>query len=343
MFSTEITDLAVLLNGNAKRVTEKVRNAFLGLVRPEDLYFSKSLRDSRTIARQVVDKRYKTIVTGGGDGTFSTFLSHIHTYMDQAGISDYHPRYGVLRLGTGNAMAATFGASTFNRENLTRELFYAANGAAIKDLKFIEVEGRRTPFSGLGLDAMILNDYNTVKEMMHGTPLQATSKGLLGYWIGLLSMGIPRYVLDKVPEAVIVNEGSEAWQVDGDGKRVGPLFMKGDVIYKGPVRMVSVSKVPYYGFDLKLFPYAMVNDDRFHLRVHKASAAEILGYLPSVWKGNYSSGTLFDFLTDSISVYLSQPAPFQIGGDGEGWRSYVKFSIDENPVPMIDFKSNVLM
>jgi diacylglycerol kinase family enzyme len=340
MTHTDIRGLAVLLNGNAKRVTDRTRASFSGLLPDENLFYSSNLRDSRAIARRVVDGRYHTVLTGGGDGTFSTFVTHMYTYMQQEGISDYHPRFGVLRLGTGNALAATFGASTFNRENLERELYYAANGAAIKDLHLIEVEGRKTPFSGLGLDAMILNDYNTVKEMMNGTPLQATSKGLLGYWIGLVSMGIPRYILDKVPEAVIVNEGDDMWQLDGDGKRVGPILRKGDVVYKGPVRMVSTSKVPFYGFELKLFPFAMINDDKFHLRVHRASAVEILGYLPSVWKGNYSSDNVFDFMAQSVSVYLSQPAPFQIGGDGEGWRSYAKFTLDPNPLPMIDFKSN---
>jgi diacylglycerol kinase family enzyme len=340
MAESGTAELAILLNGNAKRVTKKVKDAFEGLVPPEDLFFSTSLRDSRTIARTVVDRRYGTILTGGGDGTFSTFLSHIYTYMDQAGISDYRPRYGVLRLGTGNALAATFGASTFNRDNLARELYYAANGAAIKEMKLLEIEGRRTPFAGLGLDAMILNDYNTVKEMMHGTPLQSTSKGFVGYWIGLLSMGIPRYLFDKIPEAVIVNEGGDAWQVDTEGRRMGPVMRRGDVIFKGPVRMVSGSKVPFYGFELRMFPFAMINDDKFHLRVQNASAFEILGYLPSVWKGQYSSGHLFDYMADNVSVYLSMPAPFQIGGDGEGWRSYVRFSLAGDAIPMIDFKSN---
>ncbi|MFH1438543.1 MAG: diacylglycerol kinase family protein [Pseudomonadota bacterium] len=340
MSSVAPRDLAVLLNGNARRVNKKVKDAFTGLISPDDLFYSANLRDSRTIARTVVDKKYRTILTGGGDGTFATFLTHIYTYMQQAGITDYSPRFGVLKLGTGNAMAATFGASTVNRENLASELYYAANGASTKDLRLIEVEGKRTPFTGLGMDAMILNDYIAVKEMMSGTPLQQTSKGILGYGIGLMTMSIPRYFMQKPPEAVIVNEGEEMWRIDGNGKRRGPIFRKGDVIYKGPVKMISASKVPYYGFEFKLFPFAMINNNKFHLRVHNASGLEALGYLPTIWKGNYSSETVFDFLADNIAVYLSSPAPFQIGGDGEGWRSYAKFSLCDNPIPIIDFKSN---
>jgi len=340
MLDTDIRDVAVMLNGNAKRVTGKVRDAFDDLVSPEDLFYSTSMRQSRAIARTVVSRRYGTILTGGGDGTFATFVSHINNCMQQAGITDYRPRFGVLKLGTGNAMAATFGASTFNRNNLARELYYAANGAATKGLKLIEVEGKMTPFSGLGVDAMILNDFIAVKEMMRGTPLQNTSRGLLGYAMCLCSMSIPKYIVNKPVEAVVVNEGDDIYQVDGDGKRIGPILKKGDVIYKGPTRLLSVSKVPYYGFEFKLFPFALINDDKFHLRITNAKAAEVLGYLPSVWKGMYRSGNVFDFLADSVSVYLSQPAPFQIGGDGEGWRSYVKFSLNETPIPMIDFKSN---
>jgi len=330
--------LAVLLNGNAKRVNKKVRDTFEGILEPDDLYYSKSLSDSRQIARTIVERRYQTILTGGGDGTFSTFVTHIFNQIEQLQIKDYNPRFGVLKLGTGNALAATFGASTFNRENLMREIYYAANGAVTQDFRLLEVEGRRTPFAGLGFDAMILNDYNTVKELLNGTPLQNTSRGLLGYWIGLLSMSIPRYITEKAPEAIIVNEGETAWRVNGEGKRIGPVFKKGDVIFKGKVRMVSGSKVPFYGFEFKLFPFAMTRGDKFHLRVHNVSILQIL-YLPSIWKGFYNADDIFDFLVDSVSIYLSAPVPFQIGGDGEGWRSYVKMSLSEEKITMIDFKA----
>ena len=104
--------------------------------------------------------------------------------------------------------------------------------------------------------------------------------------------------------------------------------------------MISASKVPYYGFDFKLFPFAMTREDKFHLRVHRANALEMLGYLPSVWKGNYQGSHVFDYLADSVAVHLSSPAPFQIAGDGEGWRSYVKLSLSDVALPIIDFKTS---
>lgn len=331
--------LAVLLNGNARRVSNKTYKILSEFVSDSDLYFSSSIPDSRIIARKVVDKRYRSILIGGGDGTFTTFATHIHSYIEREGINHYNPRFGVLRLGTGNALASTFGATTSNKSVLQRELYFASNGASVKNLYLIEVEGKRTPFSGLGLDAMILNDYCKVKEMMNGTLMQSTSKGLMGYWLGIIGLSIPKYIFGKVVEAVVVNDGDDAIRIGKDGKRMGPVIRKGDVIYKGPMRMLSASKVPYYGFEFKLFPFAMIRDDKFHLRIHKASALEILGNLPSVWKGNYHSESVFDFLADEVSVYLSSSAPFQIGGDGEGKRSYVKFSLTPKPLPIIDFKT----
>lgn len=338
MASRPDTNLAVMLNGRAKSVNAGVVDLMSSLVPPQHLYVSRSLADARRIVRTIVDQRYRTVLTGGGDGTFATFATHLENHFDETGIENYLPRLGVLRLGTGNALASTFGAAQPDRRSIERDLDYAANGARTRPMRFIEVEGKVAPFTGLGLDALILNSYRIVLEHTANTPASQAAEGLAGYALAVAGLSLPQYLTEKPPDAVVLNEGAPAWRVGPDGKRVGPMILKGEVIYRGPVRMVAMSKLPFYGFDFKLFPFAMVRDDRFHLRVSEASAKEILANLPAVWKGRYFSRTVNDFLAERVSVHLSSPYAFQIGGDGEGYRSYVNVALRDRPYELIDFR-----
>ncbi len=330
--------LAVILNGRAKSVSDRVVSLVSSVVPSEDLYVSNSMSDSRKIVRSIVDRRYRTVLTGGGDGTFAVFVTRLESHLDETGIEGYLPRLGVLKLGTGNALASTFGAARPELPGLSEDLDYAANGAATRPMRFLEIEGKITPFTGLGLDALILNSYRIVRSYTEKTPASPMTEGIGGYALGIAGISLPQYLTEAAPDAVIVNEGAPAWRVGPDGKRVGPMILKGEVIYRGTVRIVAMSKLPYYGFDFRLFPFAMVRDDRFHLRVSDASGPEILANLPAVWKGEYRSRNLYDFLAEHVSVHLSGPFPFQIGGDGEGYRSYVNVKLRPRPYEVIDFR-----
>src|SRR3954471_2249119 len=67
--------VAVLLNANARSVSDGLKRELENFVPPEDLYYSRCFDDARLIARQVLDKGYRTILTGGGDGTFVGYVN----------------------------------------------------------------------------------------------------------------------------------------------------------------------------------------------------------------------------------------------------------------------------
>src|SRR5690242_6693052 len=110
--------VAVLLNANARSVSDGLKRELENFVPPEDLFFSRCFDDARTIARQVIDRGYRTVLTGGGDGTFVGYVNCLFHEAQQPGPSfapsalklqpvPAHalrlPRFGVLKLGTGNA------------------------------------------------------------------------------------------------------------------------------------------------------------------------------------------------------------------------------------------------
>ena len=99
--------VAVLLNAPARKVGPKVVRALSHVVPDEDLFLSRSLLDCKRIVQVVLERGYTTVFTGGGDGTFMGFVNELLRQTDARGrhAGAPMPRVGVLKLGTGNALA----------------------------------------------------------------------------------------------------------------------------------------------------------------------------------------------------------------------------------------------
>ena len=161
--------VAVLLNARAKAVNEGVRRALSLVVPPEDLYLSRSHEEAAEIADRVVARRYRTVFTGGGDGTFVSGVNRVLEASERRRARP--PRFGVLALGTGNAVAEMVGASPRRHaQDLAR--FVAGEVHGSRRLDLVTCDGRRTPFAGVGVDAAVLNDYIWLKDRLAGTPIE---------------------------------------------------------------------------------------------------------------------------------------------------------------------------
>jgi diacylglycerol kinase family enzyme len=69
--------IAVVVNGNAKSVTDEVISTLDQILLGGDLFVSRKLEDSRDIAKTLLSRGYGTVLTGGGDGTFTVMVSEI--------------------------------------------------------------------------------------------------------------------------------------------------------------------------------------------------------------------------------------------------------------------------
>ncbi|MEZ4470145.1 MAG: diacylglycerol kinase family protein [bacterium] len=105
---------AVILNKNAKRVTERVRRRIVEVAPEADVFFTETLEQAKFVTRRVVDSGYGTVVTGGGDGTVVNTIQDVLDRVETTGRE--RPRFGVLRLGTGNAVADFLGARDYARD-----------------------------------------------------------------------------------------------------------------------------------------------------------------------------------------------------------------------------------
>ncbi len=325
--------LAVVLNGRARGVSPGLVRRLRRMVPGGDLYVSRSLDESRAIAAAIVERRYPAVLFGGGDGTFVQCLADLRdeAHANRAPL----PSVGVLKLGTGNALACALGASPPTEAGLRRDLVRAQLGAGTSELNLLEVEGRPTPFAGAGLDAQILDDFGATTRALDTLGLGRALGAGARYALAVALRSTPRYLVREVPEVVAVNLGSTAIRVGAGGRAIAEV-PRGGVLYRGRCSLAAGATIPYYGLGMKMFPYAQARRDRFQLRCASASTAEILGNLPAIWRGAYASDSVADFLVDEVELIFERPSPVQIGGDLQpGARERLVLSLSKRPITVL--------
>ena len=327
--------VAVVVNGNAKQVTDDLVDILDQIVQSGDLFVSRSIEEGDEIARTIVRRGYPTVLTAGGDGTFVQMVTKITHEAHRTGFAP--PRFGLLRLGTGNALAWVLGAQNPKRRGVIADLGRLRSEGGSRKMKILDVEGTLTPFAGLGIDAIALSDYNATKAALSKNRLlRPLSTGGAAYLLAIVGKTMPQYLLRSHPKVKILNEGATAVRLGRDGQPVQEIA-NGEIIYEGPSRMVALSTIPYWGFGARIFPFADDREDRFSLRVVDIGSLQVAWNIRDIWKGTYRSDTVHDFLCERVSIHYDEPMPLQIGGDSAGDRTTVHARLAPEPIEVVDY------
>jgi diacylglycerol kinase family enzyme len=328
--------IAVVVNGNARSVTTEVISTLDQILLGGDLFVSRRLEEGPELARTIINRGYGTVLTGGGDGTFTAVVTDVVREARRQGKPI--PRFGFLKLGTGNALAWVVGASGSKRRGLAADIQRLREDAGSRPVRFIEVENLVAPFAGFGVDAVVLQDYEIVKKRLMKTALKPIAPGLFSYAVSAVSRSLPSYFFRPVPHCRIVNEGADAYRVGAKGAIVGRPIPKGETIYEGPARLAAVSTIPYFGFGFRAFPYAEERSDRMSLRITTIGPVPFATNFRAIWKGEYENpAVLFDYLVEAVSFEFDPPTPFQIGGDARGERTRVTAVLSPTTIRLVDF------
>jgi diacylglycerol kinase family enzyme len=328
--------IAVVVNGNAKSVNDEVIDTLDQILSAGELFVSRRVEEGRYIARALVERGYGTVLLGGGDGTFTVMVSDIVREARRAGKAP--PRFGLLRLGTGNALAWVIGASQAKRGGLQVDIERLRGDAGSRPVRLIEVEEYLAPFCGFGIDALVLRDYNQVKDAISRSPLRHLIPGAMAYVISSTTKSLPAFLFRPVPHIRVVNEGADAYRLGEKGSIVGRPIRKGEVIYEGRARVASCSTIPYYGFGFRCFPFAEERADRMNLRISTIGSFTVIANFPSIWKGQYENlEIIFDYLVEKVAIETDPPTEFQIGGDPVGKRRRVHVELSPEPIRLVDF------
>ena len=103
-------------------------------------------------------------------------------------------------------------------------------------------------------------------------------------------------------EVRIVNHGA-AERLDLHGQPEGPPIEKGEVIFEGSCIAALVSTIPYWGFGVRVFPFAENRPpDRFCLRVVATSPLHVAAHMLSAWKGTYRHEKLIDVYAEDVEL-----------------------------------------
>lgn len=330
--------IAVVVNGNAKQVTDDLVEVLDQIVQSGDLFVSRSLEEGKDIARTIVKRGYPTVLTGGGDGTFTQMVTWILKEAKKRDVPA--PRFGLLRLGTGNALAWVLGAQNPAGRGVVADIQRLRTDAGSRPLRLLDVEGTLTPFAGLGADAIALNHFIEMKDLFRRTPiLNKYGTGGLAYLAAIVGRTMPEYIVRPKHRVRIVNDGAPAVRLGVDGQPVGPEILKGEVIYEGPTRMTCMSTIPYWGFGARIFPFASDREDRFSLRVVDITSMDVALHIRSIWAGTYRDSRIHDFLVEKVSLQYPEPMALQVGGDAAGTHRVVHAALAEDPVQVVDYYS----
>lgn len=328
--------IAVVVNGNAKSVTDEVISTLDQILLGGDLFVSRKLEDAEDIARTLVNRGYGTVLTGGGDGTFTVMVTEVVREAERQGRPV--PRFGLLKLGTGNALAWVAGASRAKGRGLAVDIQRLREDAGSRSMRLVDVEGYLAPFAGFGVDAVVLTDYADVKAMLGKSMLRRYAAGGLSYALASVTRSIPSYVVRPVPHCRVINRGAEAFRIGAKAGLMGQPIPTGETIYEGPARIVGLATIPYYGFGFRMFPFADERPDRMQLRVSTISSLGFVRNFPAIWRGEYHDpAVVFDYLVDAVEIEMDPPTVFQIGGDPQGERSRLSARVSRSPIQLVDF------
>ena len=329
---------AVVLNGNAKRVGPRLISNFRQLIPERDLFISTSMDEARAITAHLVEAGYERIMSGGGDGTFVQVVNDVVDRVRAENLArpndrprDY-PQIGLLRLGTGNAVAGLTGAS-----RPTRDLMRLRDGRVGPPIPvdMVVAEGRRFPFAGLGYDGELLNDYLWLKERIDNPILKRLFHSVAGYFVALGLKTIPRHVRGRgISTTMRITALEPAWYMDplnGDE----PVEHPAGIMPEGAARWLRRSALFMVTASASFHsPVKSQNLSRCvrRERVHAVANIGVPG------RGSYRNPQGCLTSRSRIRIESDAPLPYQVGGDGAGWRTEVEFAVDDLPIPLVNMR-----
>ncbi len=320
---------AVVLNANAGRVTPRLRRAMSDLVPRDRLFFTESPEHAREVLEGCVEREVDTVFAGGGDGTIVGVINTLDELRHRA---DHVPDVGILRLGTGNALA-----HWMNSGRPLRDIRRWRSGRVHRavPVRMVVAEDTLFPFAGLGYDAAILNDYNWLRGKATGRWWDRLAHGVPGYLLAGYLKTLPNYLRRDPPMVTVYNLGGPAQRIGAEGRPEGPPIDHGGIIYRGPATMIGAASTPLYGAGMKMFPFATSRAGRFQLRIAALRPLDVARNLLTLWQGTLRHALLHDFWAERVRLVFDEAMPYQLGGEARGYRQEMTFGLAEHPVTLV--------
>ncbi len=330
--------VAVLLNSNARAVSKRLTERVGKLIPREDIYLSSSLEEAETYVKEILKSGYDRVITGGGDGSIMNTINMLQTWSQKT--RRRMPRLGVLKLGTGNALASVLKASKPLQDLKKLKQSRDENVDIFEKtaLNFVECdEGISAPFIGLGVEAQVVNDYEATKAKLKIGFLKRLFATVLGYAWSIAFVSLPKVLRAKERPQVKLTTRGIAYRRSGSIENPAWERVENDeVLYDGRALWVASGSIPVYGFKFKLLPFACAKEGFIHVRVLNTPLLNMVRNIwPKMWRGTWDHPELHDFLIQRVDVVADRMLDYQVGGDGMGQRSTISLSCTRSKVELI--------
>ncbi len=329
-------NIAIILNNNARNVNHDIKEQVEQLIPRNNIFYTNSLAEADATIAKILNAHYTHIFTGGGDGTLVYFVNKMKEIKKKAKIKKKLPAIGILRLGTGNAVAIY----TNSGKKIADDLETVLKGGTYKTdtVDFVKIDDKYFTFGGFGLDALILNDYDMMKKIPNKI-LRYPFLGLKGYFLSSIMITLPKSILFKpLTIEVYANRDEEIYKVSMVEGFTKLKVKKGDLIYKGPFTVTAIGTTPFYGYGLKVLPFANKKKGYFQMRIMDIPPALMAYKVLKAWKGIYEGDDVHDFLLKDVTVKFSKPSPLQIAGEAAGYKKEVRISLSKEKIDFIKFE-----
>ncbi len=271
---------------------------------------TRSLAEARAVVRTDIARGVDLVVLGGGDGSVVMGLQLIAEACRGAGKAA--PAIGVLRLGSGNAIADVAGATDDPADDLAR---LVRGDGVWRSLPMIETLGVRAPFVGAGVDAQLLEDHDAIGRVVDRVPGARRFVGAgARYALSVALRSLPRFASGERAIATVTNTGAPATEVARGGP-TGREVARGDVLWTGACTLIAGATIPSFGFGLRMFAFADARADRFQLRCGDAGLFEIARHTPAAFRGDYFSDHVRDFLCERVHIAFDRDTAIEAGGE----------------------------
>ena len=315
-----------MLNRSAPGVTRRIVGALRDGGRAA-VYETRDLGEARTTLRAIVARGVDAVIFGGGDGTVVMGLALLAEAC--RGHRKREPAIGVLRLGSGNALAEASGAEPGTVRGVVAQVERACDDRhAPRAFELLDVLGVRAPFAGVGIDAQLLEDRSTLGALIDRVPVARAVIGTrVRYAASVALMSVPRFALRARPRVVVRNLGAPADEMGANRAPTGRTIATGEVLWEGACTMAAGATIPYFGFGLEMFPFARTRRDRFHLRAADPGVTEIVRNTPAAFRGEYFSPHVHDFLVERVALELETEVPVEAGGELLGRHARIELAL----------------
>jgi diacylglycerol kinase family enzyme len=320
----------VILNANAGRVTPRLARNISRVINPDHVFLTESPEHAKEIVELCLEREYRTVFAGGGDGTIMDTINTLDGYRKDV---SHLPNLGVLRLGTGNALARKLRSRRSPQRDLSA--FLAGDVHRSHTLSMMTCDDTLFPFGGLGLDAAILNDYYELKTKWKNSKMSGLFSGLSGYLLAGFGKTAPTMLRQDMPEVTVINEGNPAYRINKAGERAGDVIPTGQVLYQGACSFAGGATTDLIGYGVRLFPFATNESGRFHLRLSSMNTWETATNVIPAFRGTLNHPKIHDFYVDRVRVIFNDDMPFQLGGDPKGYRKELVFGLSEHSVNFV--------